>query len=223
MATSSVLICAGAGAACITLVELAYRNQRHPFGDRKQKALLWWLSLIAIDSLLAAGIVFGLSEFEVLRIAPETVLPAWAQGLVMGALGPLALRSPIRTKEIRNEQASIGLTYIYDIVRLYIFFAVDERMVRLRRADVTDLRLRWMGGGVGVDDVADYLRKHIDDHPQLPEEAKEETREAVKQSLTLPTEEQQVDALIKLLRARRFSSVRDHFTDLSERSSAGRH
>ena len=208
----SLFIGAGISSAVITVVELVCRNQRHPFGDRLNKALFWWLLLALLDAALAMAIVAGVAEADILALAPEAELPSWWQGVIIGAVGPLALRSPIRTKKIRNEDAPIGVTYVYDIARIYIFFAVDERMVRLRRSDVTDLRVRWITGGVIVADVAEYLRKHVEEHPQLSLEAKEEVSEAVGQCQTLPTEEQQMDGLIKLLRSRRFSAVRDHFT-----------
>lgn len=216
-----MLLSAGIGAAAITLVELSCRNQRHPFGDRRSKALMWWILLVLSDVAIALLIAFGLQEFDVLQLRTDDKLPSWVQGLAVGALGPLALRSPIRTKEIRSEQAPIGITYVYDIVRLYIFFAVDERMVRLRRADVTGLRQRWMRGGTTAIEIAEYLGRHVEEHPQLQAEAKEEASEAIRKCLTLPSEEQQMDALIKLLRARRFSSVRDHFTIRVGRPESG--
>lgn len=221
MEATSVFVFSGVGAALITLVELSYRHQRHPLGDRRSKALGWWLLLALTDASIALGITFGLTEFDVVQLSPNASLPDWGKGLAIGIIGPLALRSPIRTKEIRSEDAPIGITYIYDIVRLYILFAVDERMVRLRRADVTNMRTRWMNEGLSPIEVADYLRRHIEEHPQLQQHSKEEANESVRQCLTLPAEEQQMDALIKLLRANRFSSVRDHFSVQIEASAKG--
>ena len=49
----------GVAAAIVTSVELAFRNQRHPFGDRRFKASAWWLFVVLIDAIVGCLMLLG--------------------------------------------------------------------------------------------------------------------------------------------------------------------
>jgi hypothetical protein len=199
-------------AACaVTNVELLYRNQRHPFHDKRMKAVGWWVSVVAIDVLIAGALVAGLIQTNLIQPPTVTNSQVWVTGFLTGLLGPLALRSPIRKKQINEQEVSVGITYVYDIVRLNALYALDERLVRLRRRDVSELRESWKAKGIDPDAIATEIRLHLDDHARLPNESKDRIIDQITNVMTLPYEDDRIDGLIKILRAERFKSLMDDF------------
>jgi hypothetical protein len=134
-------------------------------------------------------------------------------GGVVGLTGPLALRSPVRKSEVKGRESPMGITYLYDVARLYSLYALDERMTRLRRRDVSEMRQNWITLGWTSEVVAEEVSGHLQDYSRLDDALKSRITEEVGNALTLPQEDQRIDSLIKLLRRERFRSLIDHFSN----------
>lgn len=197
----------------VTCIELSYRNQRHPFGDKRLKAILWWVAIATVDAAVGIAVFFGVAS---VKLASDTSLKTangvWL-GIIIGVLGPLALRSPVKSSSIANKQATVGITYVYDLVRLNALFALDERFIRLKRRDVTARRMRWQSQGLSVDEIVIELNRHIDDHEHMMPDRREQIRESIRNVLTVPDEDVQINGLIKLMKAERFNSLIDEFDE----------
>lgn len=215
---ANVLI-AAASAAFVTCVELAYRQQRHPFGDRRHKALAWWAAVVTIDGIISVALLLGLVATDAVAM-PDDKLNSLAKAAVLGILGPLALRSPIRKTKIDGEDEQVGITYIYDKVRYQALYALDERLVRLRRVDVRSIRVRWIAAGVQPQTVADELLRHLEEYRHLPDDIRQQAADATTAALSFPTDEAQLEAIIKILRTYRFRSLIDHFSSYTSPQGA---
>ena len=210
MAVTTV-VALSAASGMVTSIELSYRNQRHPFGDRHFKAFLWWVVVVAVDAGVGVAVLFGVLT---VKLAGQenfnTANGVWL-GIIVGVLAPLALRSPVKNSTISNKQTTVGITYIYDLIRLNALLALDERFVRLKRRDVTIRRERWQSRGVDVQQVVNEFQRHIDDHVRLPADRREDIRRRVRIILTVPDDEAQMNGLIKLMKSERFNSLIDEF------------
>jgi hypothetical protein len=176
----SAVVALGAASAAVTSVELSYRNQRHPFGDRHFKAFLWWIVVVAVDAGVGIAVFFGVLTVKLAGQANFNAAKGIWLGIIIGVLGPLALRSPVKNSTISNKQTTVGITYVYDLIRLNALLALDERFVRLKRRDVTVRRERWQSCGIGVDEIVDEFQRHIDDYDRLPTERSEQIRERIR-------------------------------------------
>ena len=197
-------------AVIVTSVELAFRNQRHPFGDKNFKAVGWWLAVSIIDAAVGLLMLAGVVGVEILDPSAVSGTNKVLQGIVVGALGPLALRSPVRRTQIHDQEAqAVGITYFYDLARLRAIYALDERFVCLKRRDVVIIKDAWRCQGLDSRLVAASLHRHLNDHPHLADDQRDRIFAAAANSLTLPGEDQCMTALIKLIRQERFSSLVD--------------
>lgn len=203
----------------VTSVELALRNQRHPFNDRRWKAVGWWIVVVAIDALVGFSILFGLVNTSVISPNLPHGASAWGSGVVIGFLGPLALRSPVRKSKLKDTEVPVGITYVYDAARLFSLYALDERMVRLKRKDVSRTRESWKTAGHKPFELVEELRVHVEEHERIDDDARQRIGIELENLLTLPGEDQQFDMLIKLMRRERFKAMMDDFSVRS--SSAG--
>lgn len=206
---------AGVASLAVTTLELLYRNQRPPWGDRKSKAVGWWLAVLAIDVAVAIAMIWGLVAADVLNRKPTSQAPGWVVPALVGALGPLSLRSPIRRREIAGQESGVGITVLYDVARVSALYALDERLTRLRRRDVSQMGSRWHEAGLEPEVIAIEIREHIWDHPRLSEEQRERIESGVSTCMSFPTDIAQLEALIKLLRSERLSSLIDEFDERS--------
>lgn len=204
-------------ASIATSAELSFRNQRHPFRDKRSKAVCWWCVIAIIDGLVSLAVLAGLTASNVVSKVPSGS-PPFVLGIVVGILGPLALRSPVRKSEVKGQESPVGITYVYDIVRLYSIYALDERMTRLKRRDVSDMRRKWAALGVTAEIVAGEIQAHLKDHDQLADDVKVRVAGEVENALTIPEEDQRLDMLIKIVRKERFRSLIDYFSSSPGRS-----
>lgn len=195
----------------VTCVELSYRNQRHPFGDRHFKALLWWVTLVAIDAGIGIAILFGVVAVKLGNWPNNSLASGIWLGILIGILGPLGLRSPVKNSNVGNKRAEVGITYVYDLIRLNALFALDERFVRLRRRDVALRREHWKSLGICIDDIVNEFNRHLDDHVRMSTDHREQIREKIRIALTVPDEDTQMNGLIKLMKAERLNSLIDEF------------
>jgi len=204
----SYLACVGA-AVVATSIELAFRNQRHPFGDKMFKAVGWWLAVAIIDAAVGLLMLAGAVGIQILDPSTVSNTNKILQGIAVGALGPLALRSPVRRTQIQDQEYQVGITYVYDVARLQATYALDERFVRLKRRDVTVKKDAWQGRGLDSSLVAAAIHRHVDDHQRLAVDQQDRVSAVTANSLTLPSEDQRMTALIKLIREARFASLID--------------
>ena len=200
------------GCFAVTSIELLYRNQRHPFGDRRQKAAAWWFGVVALDCVLAGLMLIGLIKTGSLGLSTTDDSPSWVVAALIGVLGPLALRSPIRKAEVQGRDSSVGITFVYDIARLYALYALDERIVRLRRRDVTQMRTEWIHAGLIPTLIAHEIRAHVAEYNRMDDMSRERIQLQSMTCLSFPDEDDQMEALIKLLRAERLGSLVDEFS-----------
>lgn len=216
--STAVVVALGASTTMVTCVELSYRNQRHPFGDRRFKAALWWTVIVVIDTAAGLAILFGILTVKLVG-QPEinSAKGIWL-GIILGILGPLALRSPVKKVQIKDKEATVGITYVYDLARVSALAALDERLIRLRRRDVTLRRERWKSNGIDVDEVIVEFGRHIDDHERMSEDRRTEIRSSLANILTVPDDDLRLNGLIKLMKTVRFNALIDEF---DSRSSAG--
>lgn len=204
----SYLAC-GSAAVVVTSIELACRNQRHPFGDRKFKAAGWWLAVAIIDVAVALLTLAGAVSIEILDPSVVSNSNKILQGIAVGVFGPLALRSPVRKTQVHDHDTQVGVTYVYDVARLYAAYALDDRFVQLKRRDVVAMKGAWLRRGLDSRLVAAAIQRHLNDHERLEVNQRERVVKAVENSLTLPSEDQCMIALIKLIRQERFASLVD--------------
>jgi hypothetical protein len=203
------MLWATAGALVVTNLELAFRSGRHPFGDSKQKALGWWLAVAFIDSCVAALLAAGITALPASVEIPQAgggnaTLPA-----LMGVLGPLALRSPIRRAAIDDRESPIGITYLYDVVRVKALYALDDRMTWLVRSDVRRTCAQLVEAGHSPSALAKVIREHAADHRGLDGTQRDAVEASVSEVLALPPR-LQMSALIKVARKYRFKAVLDN-------------
>jgi hypothetical protein len=131
-------------------------------------------------------------------------------GAIVGLVGPLALRSQITTKKIAGKESPVGITYIYDVARINALYALDERMVRLRRRDVRQKRHKWLELGLDAEIVAREFIRHVDDHERIPEERRQALKDQAQAALEVRGDEGlRMDGMIKLLRRERFGALID--------------
>lgn len=197
----------------VTCVELSYRNQRHPFGDKHFKAVLWWAATVVIDAAVGLAVFVGVVTVKLTDQADIKAASGISLAVTIGVLGPLALRSPVKNSNISNKEAGVGITYVYDLVRLNALFALDERFVRLKRRDVMNRRERWQAQGINIEEILEELNRHIDDHTRMSADRREQIRENIRNVLTVPDEDVQMNGLIKLMKAERFNSLIDEFDE----------
>jgi len=200
------------GCFVVTSIELLYRNQRHPFGDRMQKAAAWWFCVVALDCAVAGLMLIGLLSSGNLGVNTSHDKRGWLFAALIGVLGPLALRSPIRTSEFQGKDSGVGITFVYDRARLYALYALDERLVRLRRRDVTQMRIEWMRAGLTPSLVAHEIQTHVAEYDRMEDAARERIEAQSRTCLSIPDEDDQMEALIKLLRGERLRSLIDDFS-----------
>ncbi|MGP0100353.1 MAG: hypothetical protein ACLPUT_01860 [Solirubrobacteraceae bacterium] len=120
-------------AAGISSFLLTREHRRHPFGDARQRALWWWCGLLFLDAAVAALLLTG-----ALKLDPSTQLDGIKgplRAFVLGVLGPLAFRSPIREKDIKHRTEGVGITYLYDLIRIAMDRRLEDRIIHLRRSD----------------------------------------------------------------------------------------
>lgn len=203
----------------VTSVELLYRNQRHPFGDRMQKAAAWWFCVVALDCAVAGLMLIGVLKSGNLGLSTIDNSPRWVIAALIGILGPLALRSPIRTAEVQGKDSGVGITFVYDRARLYALYALDERLVRLRRRDVTQMRNEWVKAGLTPAVVAHEIRAHLAAYDRLDDASRERIEAQSVTCLSFPDEDDQMEALIKLLRGERLRSLVDDFSLRAKRQN----
>lgn len=218
---SVLVILAATAAFLVSTVELAFRNQRHPFGDLRNKALWWWIVVAATDAAVAVLVNLGFTGAAGLPKSNAQGNPLIAAVLV-GVLGPLALRSPIRKKEVAGRETGVGITYVYDVIRLASLRALDERLVRLRRLDVDKRCATWTGAGILPEEVWVAIEAHVEEYQQLEPGAREEILSGVAVCQSFPTDAQQMESLIKLMRQNRLQSLIDEFSARARSVSARR-
>jgi hypothetical protein len=207
--TAVAYACAGGGSALVTTIELLFRNQRLPVGDFKMKAVGWWLVVTVIDVLIACVGLFGLVKLGVVDSATEKIDQAWLLGFVAGILGPLALRSPIRESKVDERESLVGMTYIYDAARLRAMYALDDRLLRLRRQDVSKVKEKLKAKGMTVEVLITKTREHVEEHPALTEDRKDDIRSKIALIETVRDDDKQFDGVVKLLREVRFNGLLD--------------
>ncbi len=120
-------------AAGISSFLLIREHRRHPFGDARERALGWWCGLLLLDAAVAALLLTG-----ALKLDPSTQLDEIKgplRALVLGVLGPLAFRSPIREKDIKHRTEGVGITFLYDVIRIAMDRRLEDRIIHLRRGD----------------------------------------------------------------------------------------
>ena len=131
-------------------------------------------------------------------------------GAVIGLVGPLALRSQVATKKIADKDSPVGITYVYDLARINALYALDERMVRLRRRDVRQRRQRWYVLGLDAELVATEFVRHVNEHERIPEERRQSLKDQALALLEVRgSEDLRMDGMIKLLRKERFGALID--------------
>lgn len=166
----------------------------------------WWFGLVLLDVFVAALLLTG--AFTLLSLSALQNTPGLVRGAFLGLFGPLALRSPVRRASIGGRPEQVGITYVYDRVRIWLDRGLDERITRLRRADRNRLREEVQQHGWD----AATLRARLDEHPDELKSAApgdpERIRKAIRAAMTLPAKDQ-MSALLKIALDERFTGVID--------------
>lgn len=204
------VVAALSAAAITTCTELIFRFGRSPFADRPRKAPLWWFSVIAIDVLVVGMFCLGLLAPVGVTLPDGKGASPWVAGFAAGVLLPLALRSPIRKAEIKGREVPVGFTYIYDAGRARLLYSLDDRMSWILRQDVVRLRDHWLSRNVTAEGIRNLILEHMENHPSVTPLVREEVEKSTRKACKFPEEGLQVDALIKIIKARRFIAIIDH-------------
>jgi hypothetical protein len=196
-------------AAVVTIVLLAQRHGRGPFGE--WKACAWWSAICLVDGLVAALCLAGVFGVKAAALHGTS---GFARAVSIGLLGPLGLRSPVGKRRIRGRVESVGPTFIYDAARVPMEQALDERMTRLKRGD----RNRWAKAladqGWDSNSFANRIAEHLEELDNREERDLERIREQLQSALTMPDEPRKMKALINVAMKEHFSFV---LQDCSER------
>ncbi|MFJ9780651.1 hypothetical protein ACIRSS_13775 [Amycolatopsis sp. NPDC101161] len=174
--------------------------------------------MVLVDYIAASLLMLGYAKVAAVDNVTKGNVSEIVAGLAVGLLGPLALRSPVKRSEVKGKSVSVGFTYLYDVARLNAVFALDERMVRLRRQDLNVIRGRWMAAGLLPAGIAEEVVRHAKEMPSIDEADKKRIGKEVASVLTLPDEEEKFNMLITILRNERFRSIIDHYNDLAKSS-----
>jgi hypothetical protein len=196
-------------AAAISAVSLLNRFRRHPFGDRRARALLLWLSVMGVDIGAFAFFAAGYSVIEgVAPLDPSSVV-GW---LLAGAAVPLALRSPIRETEVAGTQRAVGITYIYDWVRAQLEVRLDGRLTELRRSDERAAVDRLVAKGLGFEQFKAELIDHFDQAQRLSAEARIGIAAAIEKASTLDPPSN-LRGLVRIARENQAGALIERLTD----------
>jgi hypothetical protein len=84
---------------------------------------------------------------------------AW---LIAGAVVPLAIRSPVRTTNLRGRERQVGATFIYDWVRVRLEDPLDARMSEVERSDIRDRTDKIQARGWTFEQVRREFVDHLD-------------------------------------------------------------
>lgn len=198
-------IVAIAAAAAVTSIVLWYRHGRHPFGDSHNRALIWWLAIVILDSLIAVLLLTGsiaLASFDQLSNVGDIV-----RSVAIGILGPLGIRSPVREVSVGGKPEKVGITTVYDKVWIFCDRRLDEQLTLLRRSDreqiLSDIRaLGWTSTR-----LLNRLKEHVSELKSPSEVEKKAIVARAEQVLTLPTEDKKLRALIVVMTDERLNSL----------------
>ena len=195
-----------ASAAIVTSILLWQDHKRSPFGDVHNKALLWWLAIVGLDSGCAFLALVGLVSLDSLDVSGGGDV---ARAALIGTLAPLALRSPVRNATIAGEEKPVGITYLYDLCRVQCNSELDERITRLRRSDVNVIVEALAGRNWTSRAIAVEIRNHVASRKTLGEADAQRVIAAVENALTLPGEGSRLEALVTVLVADRLTGLLD--------------
>jgi hypothetical protein len=204
---SEVLI-AALVALLVTVAELAWEHGRLPYGRGSGTAIYLWMAIIGLDVLVAVGVVTTVLTVEI--GAPDVGGNVGAA--FIGLLAPLGLRSPVRRANVSGSEQEVGITYVYDVARYRLDWALDERMTRLRRRDITRVVAKCVAAGVDSVDLARRIRSHVDERRKLGEAEAAEINAGVSASLTLPTEGNRIEGLVNVLYRNRLRGLLSDLT-----------
>ena len=186
-------VAAGLAAAVTSTAQLLADHGRLPYGNNSLRAIGWWLLILALDGLVAVGATRG-----IVPIADMGTVNASgaARAVLVGVLAPLALRSPIRKASVAGSPEPVGVTYVYDVVRIRLEWALDERMTRLRRVDSkTAIKALadkgWTGRTLGPEII-----RHVKSRRKMEPDSVSAIIQSVYSSQTLPTEPEQLEGLV---------------------------
>jgi hypothetical protein len=199
-------------AVLVTSILLGQKYGRHPFGDEKSKAVGWWAGVALLDAAVAALLTTG--AFAVVSLEELRHSAGFVRGALMGLFGPLAFRSPVRRVTIDGRPENVGATYIYDRVRIRLDRGLDERITRLRRADLNKLTDKV--AELGWDDLAlrGRLEEHIDALKNLRPGDRARLRQKISAVMTVPPGDR-MRGLLRIALDERFTGVIDDIKSTS--------
>jgi hypothetical protein len=184
-------------AACISSIAIRAALGRHPFGDRRARALLLWLSVVGVDVAAFALFAGGYAAVEGVAPLRSASLVGWA---LAGAAVPLALRSPIREAEVAGTTRGVGITYVYDWVRAQLEVRLDGRLTELRRRDDRTAVQRLRANGVDFEALKGDIVEHFDEAQRLSADARIRIAAAIDTAATIEDVAQAMRALVRVAR-----------------------
>jgi hypothetical protein len=204
-----VIACATAGV--VSWIDLLTEHRRHPFGD--WRTIRWWFPIVVLDMSVAAALVAGGHvRIDTSDAATTTVTGTW---FLAGALGPLGLRRPIvrvpaSWQRYWGGKQRVGLTYVYDFVRIWLDQALDDAVGTLRRHDKKVIVSEVFANEWAPIDMACQVWDHVEELHTL------ETfdRQAIAVRLTAaldspPSDEKAASAILAIIFEWRFRSLID--------------
>lgn len=193
-------------AVLFTSFQLWRSYQRLPFGDEKNKAVGWWLFVVTVDGVVAALAVAG--AFTVSGL-DQGGLEGVARPVVVGLLAPLALRSPVWRAQIKGQVRDVGLTYVYDVVRIGGLQALDDRIANLRRTARKALVDQLLFCGWTPTAVRGRIERHLNDLPNWDPREVAEIRRRLRGLAALAEDRTRLDGLLALLQEKGLTGLID--------------
>lgn len=197
------ILAAFVAALVATSAELRWEHDRFPVGTSAGSAFGFWALLVAIDGVVAVLAVLTVLDVQVDVQGAEGIFRA----AVVGLVGPLGLRSPVRRASVGGTQQSVGVTYVYDLLRYRVDWVLDERMTRLRRRDVAQSSNALISRGLLSKDAADLVSRHIRSRRRLTPVEMQDIQDGLEASLTLPSEDDRMEALVNVLHRHRLHGI----------------
>ena len=102
---------------------------------------------------------------------------------------------------------------MYDVARVHIDRALDERMTRIRRRHVDDAVKVLQAQGWTIETLGPRIRQHLDERRKLDPDTRAELENSLLSSTTLPDEESRIRGQVTALLAHHLNALLDELKE----------